>query len=83
MKIVGCKNDAKRLLTLILMHFLACAKNNSAFQGGLRIVKVDLDNEELIKDKDGYCIEVSRVSIAPCNNNKKNHNSFISSSSLL
>ncbi|KAH7044111.1 hypothetical protein BKA57DRAFT_494918 [Linnemannia elongata] len=28
-----------------------------AFQGGLRIVKVDLDTEELIKDKNGYCIE--------------------------
>ncbi|KAF9204881.1 hypothetical protein BGZ59_000813 [Podila verticillata] len=27
------------------------------FQQGLRIVKVDLDTEELIKDKNGYCIE--------------------------
>ncbi|KAG0356649.1 hypothetical protein BG005_004437 [Podila minutissima] len=27
------------------------------FQPGLRIVKVDLDTEELIKDKNGYCIE--------------------------
>ncbi|KAG0026363.1 hypothetical protein BGZ81_006436 [Podila clonocystis] len=28
-----------------------------AFQPGLRIVKVDLDTEELIKDRNGYCIE--------------------------
>lgn len=28
------------------------------FQAGLRIVRVDLDTEELIKDKDGFCIEV-------------------------
>ncbi|KAG0055229.1 hypothetical protein BGZ83_009284 [Gryganskiella cystojenkinii] len=27
------------------------------FQAGLRIVRVDLDTEELLKDKDGYCIE--------------------------
>ncbi|KAG0367771.1 hypothetical protein BC939DRAFT_26967 [Gamsiella multidivaricata] len=27
------------------------------FQPGLRIVKVDLDTEELIRDKNGYCIE--------------------------
>ncbi|KAF9323621.1 hypothetical protein BG006_001286 [Podila minutissima] len=27
------------------------------FQPGLRIVKADLDTEELIKDKNGYCIE--------------------------
>lgn len=39
---------------------------NSAFQGGLRIVKVDLDTEELIKDKDGYCIEVSHASTGTC-----------------
>ncbi|KAF9953775.1 hypothetical protein BGZ72_005166 [Mortierella alpina] len=27
------------------------------FQPGLRIVKIDLDTEELIRDKDGFCIE--------------------------
>ncbi|KAF9538105.1 hypothetical protein EC957_007224 [Mortierella hygrophila] len=40
-----------------------------AFQGGLRIVKVDLDTEELIKDKNGYCIEASHASTAPRSSN--------------